>query len=341
MAVRVGINGFGRTGRTAFRSWWEKWSEQGIDDVEIVAINRGPAEIRAHLLSYDSDYGRFPDLISVEDDVMRIRDHTVKVFNANAPETIPWHEAGVDIVIESTGQFKTGDEAAGHLKQGVKKVIVSAPAKAVDWTVIMGANQAEYDAANHNVISAGSCTTNCIVLAVKVLNDSFGVENGLMSTIHAYTGDQNLVDNSHKDLRRARAAALNIIPTSSGAASAIGEIIPELKGKIDGFAYRVPTPTVSVVDLVTKLSKTPSSENINDAFLEAANGDLKGFLYYESSELVSSDFKKHSGSAIHDAASTMAVDGGNLTKTVTWYDNEWGYSCRLIDVARLIATGGL
>ena len=341
MAVRVGINGFGRTGRTAFRSWWENQSKHGIDDIEIVAINRGPAEIRAHLLAYDSDYGRFPDPISTENDVMHVGDHSVRVFNANAPETIPWHEEGVDIVIESTGQFKTGDEAAGHLKQGVKKVIISAPAKAVDWTVIMGANQSEYDGRNHNVISAGSCTTNCIVLAVKVLNDSFGIENGLMSTLHAYTGDQNLVVNSHKDLRRARAAALNIVPTSSGAAGAIGEIIPDLKGKIDGFAYRVPTPTVSVVDLVTKLRKSPSSDSINEAFLEAANGNLKDFLYYESDELVSSDFKKHSGSAIHDAASTMAVDGGNLTKTVTWYDNEWGYSCRLIDVTRLVASAGL
>ena len=341
MAVRVGINGFGRTGRTAFRSWWENQSKHGIDDIEIVAINRGPAEIRAHLLAYDSDYGRFPDSISTENDVMHVGDRSVRVFNANAPETIPWHEEGVDIVIESTGQFKTGDEAAGHLKQGVKKVIFSAPAKAGDWTVIKGAYQNENDGSNHNVISAGSCTTNCIVLAVKVLNDSFGIENGLMSTIHAYTGDQNLVDNSHKDLRRARAAALNIVPTSSGAAGAIGEIIPDLKGKIDGFAYRVPTPTVSVVDLVTKLRKSPSSDSINEAFLEAANGNLKDFLYYESDELVSSDFKKHSGSAIHDAASTMAVDGGNLTKTVTWYDNEWGYSCRLIDVTRLVASAGL
>ena len=341
MTVRVGINGFGRTGRTAFRSWWESWTREGKDDVEIVAINRGPAEVRAHLLSYDSDYGRFPAEIEVSGDELNINGHKVRVFNGDNPESIPWNQVEVDVVIESTGKFRTAAEADGHLQNGAKKVIISAPAKGVDWTVIMGANHQEYSPDAHNVISAGSCTTNCIVLAVKVLNDAFGVDSGLMSTIHAYTGDQNLVDNSHKDLRRARAAALNIVPTSSGAASAIGEIIPELKGKIDGFAYRVPTPTVSVVDLVTTLRDSPSANEINEAFEEAATGDLSGLLYYEPKELVSSDFKKHPGSAIHDAQSTMAVGEGKLAKTVTWYDNEWGYSCRLIDVARMLAREGL
>jgi glyceraldehyde 3-phosphate dehydrogenase len=337
MTVRVGINGFGRTGRQAFRAWFENRRE----DFEVVAINRGPVHVRTHLLRYDSDYGRFPAEIVDGEDSFTVDGHEVKVFNANAPSDIPWHEAGVDVVIESTGQFREAKDAAGHLDQGVKKVVISAPAKGPDWTVIMGANQQEYDPVQHRVISAGSCTTNCVVLAVKVLDDAFGVERGIMSTIHAYTGDQNLVDNSHKDLRRARAAALNIVPTSSGASEAVGQIIPSLRGKIDGFAYRVPTPTVSVVDLVTTLRDRPSPGEINEAFAGAAEGDLKGYLYYEQDELVSMDFKGHPGSAIHDAPSTMVVDGGSLAKTVTWYDNEWGYSCRLTDVVAMIAERGI
>ncbi len=337
MTVRVGINGFGRTGRQAFRAWFENRR----DDFEIVAINRGPVAVRTHLLRYDSDYGRFPAEIVDGTDSFTVDGHEVKVFNANNPAEIPWDQAGVDVVIESSGQFRDAKDAGAHLNHGVKKVVISAPAKGPDWTVIMGANQEQYDPAAHNVISAGSCTTNCVVLATKVLNDAFGIERGMMTTVHAYTGDQNLVDNSHKDLRRARAAGLNIVPTSSGASDAVGQIIPSLAGKFDGFAFRVPTPTVSVVDLVTTLSDTASEGAINEAFASAAAGPLKGYLYYETDELVSMDFKGHPGSAIHDAPSTMVVDGGRMAKTVTWYDNEWGYSCRLTDVVAMIAERGL
>jgi len=336
MTLRVGINGFGRTGRQAFRAWFERHR----DDFEIVAINRGPVHVRTHLLRYDSDYGRFPAEIVDGTDCFTVDGHEVKVFNANKPEEIPWGDADVDLVIESTGQFRDRAGASGHLHDSVKKVLISAPAKGEDWTVIMGANHEEYEPANHHVISAGSCTTNCVVLAAKVLHESFGIKRGFMSTIHAYTGDQNLVDNSHKDLRRARAAALNIVPTSSGASAAVGQIIPELAGKFDGMAYRVPTPTVSVVDLITDLNDRPSTGEINEAFLSAAEGPLKGFLYYERDELVSMDFKGHPGSAIFDAPSTMVVDG-DMAKTMTWYDNEWGYSCRLTDVCALIAERGL
>ncbi len=337
MTLRVGINGFGRTGRMAFRSWWENRR----DDFEVVAINRGPVAVRTHLLRHDSDYGRFPAKIEDGADCFSVDGHEVKVFNANDPGQIPWRDAGVDVVIESSGQFRTAQEAAAHLQGGARKVIISAPAKGEDWTVIMGINEDEYDPAAHNVISAGSCTTNCVALAVKVMHDAFGVESGFMSTIHSYTGDQNLVDNSHKDLRRARAAALNIVPTSSGASALVGKIIPELKGKFDGFAYRVPTPTVSVVDMVTNLRDTPSAGEINEAFVSAAGGRMQGYLYVENEELVSSDFKEHPGSAIHDSPSTMVVNGGRLAKTVAWYDNEWGYSCRLTDVVAMMAERGL
>ncbi len=337
MTLRVGINGFGRTGRMAFRAWWENRR----DDFEIVAINRGPVAVRTHLLRHDSDYGRFPAKIEDGNDCFSVDGHEVRVFNANDPAEIPWRDAGVDVVIESSGQFRSASEAGAHLKGGAKKVIISAPAKGEDWTVIMGINEDEYDPAAHNVISAGSCTTNCVALAVKVMHDAFGVESGFMSTIHSYTGDQNLVDNSHKDLRRARAAALNIVPTSSGASSLVGKIIPELKGKFDGFAYRVPTPTVSVVDMITNLRDTPSAGEINEAFVGAAGGRMKGYLYVENEELVSSDFKEHPGSAIHDSPSTMVVDGGRLAKTVAWYDNEYGYSCRLTDVVAMMAERGL
>jgi glyceraldehyde 3-phosphate dehydrogenase len=247
----------------------------------------------------------------------------------------------VDVVIESTGAFRDAKGAAAHLRDGVRKVLISAPAKGEDWTVIMGVNDADYDAARHNIVSAGSCTTNCIVPVVKVLHDSFGVARGFMSTIHSYTRDQNLVDAKHKDLRRARAAAMSIIPTSSGASKAVGDIIPSLEGKFDGIAYRVPTPTVSVVDLVTDMEQNASQGEINEAFLAAAEGPMKGYLYYERDELVSSDFKAHPGSSIFDAPSTMVIDGGRMTKTMSWYDNEWGYACRLVDVCALFAERGI
>ena len=335
MTVRVGINGFGRTGRTAFRAWFE----HRRNDYEIVAINRGPVAMRTHLLRYDSDYGRFPAEIVDGKDSFTVGGHEVAVFNADNPAEIPWGKADVDIVIDSTGKFRDGKAATAHLRDSVKKVIISAPAKGVDWTVIMGANEGQYDPKAHRIISAGSCTTNCVVLAVKVLHDAFEVERGFMSTIHSYTGDQNLVDNSHKDLRRARAAALNIVPTSSGASEAVGQIIPALKGRFDGAAFRVPTPTVSLVDLVTTLRDHPSEGAINEAYMSAAEGPLKGYLFYEKGELVSMDFKGHPGSAIHDAPSTMVLD--SMAKTVTWYDNEWGYSCRLTDVVAHLAEHGL
>lgn len=336
MTVRVGINGFGRTGRAAFRAWWQNRR----DDFEIVAINRGPVHVRTHLLRYDSDYGRFPGEIIDGENSFTVDGHEVAVFNENDPKDIPWGDANVDVVIESTGHYRTGETAGTHLHDGVKKVVISAPAKGEDWTVIMGVNDDEYSAGDHRVISAGSCTTNCVVVAVKVLHDAFTIKNGFMTTVHSYTGDQNLVDNSHKDLRRARAAALNIIPTSSGASAAVGRLIPELAGKFDGTALRVPTPTVSLVDLTTNLEDTPSAGEINEAFLGAADGPLKGYLAYEKDELVSTDFKAHPASAIFDAPSTMLVDGG-LAKTLEWYDNEWGYSCRLTDVVAMLAERGL
>jgi len=310
------------------------------DDFEIVAINRGPVHVRTHLLKYDSDYGRFPAEIVDGTDSFTVDGHEVVVFNASNPTEIPWGEADVDLVIESTGQFRDATEARVHLRNSVKKVVISAPAKGDDWTVIMGINDEEYSPADHNVISAGSCTTNCVIMAVNVLHDAFTIDRGFMTTVHAYTGDQNLVDNSHKDLRRARAAALNIIPTSSGASAAVGKIIPELAGKFDGTALRVPTPTVSLVDLTTNLRDTPSAGEINEAFQAAAAGRLASYLTYERDELVSTDFKGHPASCIFDAPSTMVVDR-NMAKTLEWYDNEWGYSCRLTDVVAMIAERGL
>ena len=336
MTLRVGINGFGRTGRQAFRAWFENRQS----DFEIVAINRGPVALRTHLLRYDSDYGRFPAEIVDGTDSFTVGGHQVAVFNANDPASIPWGDADVDVVLECTGEFRDGKAAGAHLHDSVKKVILSAPGKGMDWTVIMGANQEQYDAKAHRIISAGSCTTNCVVLAVKVLNDAFGVERGFMSTVHSYTGDQNLTDGTHKDLRRARAAAMNIVPTSSGASDAVGAIIPELAGKFDGMAFRVPTPTVSLLDLVTNLRDTPSVGAINEAYVAAAGGAMKGYLFYEKDELVSMDFKGHPGSAIHDAASTAIIDGG-MAKTIAWYDNEWGYSSRLTDVVAMMAERGL
>ena len=337
MTMRVGINGFGRTGRTAFRAWWQHHR----DEYEIVAINRGPVGIRTHLLRHDSDYGRFPAEIVDGKGCFTVDGHEVKVFNANDPSEVPWASAGVDVVIESSGEFRDAKSAGAHINGGAKKVLISAPAKGEDWTVIMGINEEEYDPSAHTIISAGSCTTNAVALALKVMHDAFTVESGFMTTIHSYTGDQNLVDNSHKDLRRARAAALNIVPTSSGASQLVGKIIPELAGKFDGFAYRVPTPTVSVVDMVTNLRDAPSEGEVNEAFDGAASGRMKGYLFVEHDELVSTDFREHPGSAIHDAPSTMVVNGGKLAKTVTWYDNEWGYSSRLADVLAMMAERGI
>ena len=339
MKLRVGINGFGRVGRLMLRAW----AENGMldrDDFEIVAINgRTDAEIHAHLLKFDTDYGRFPFSIEINNDQMIIDDKAIiKVFKSDSPDSIPWDEANVDVVIEATGQFKNKKSAELHTKNNskIKKGIITAPASDEDITIIMGVNHHEYIADQHHVISAGSCTTNCIVPMIKVLHDNFEVSNGMMTTIHSYTRDQNLVDAKHKDLRRARAAANNIIPTSTGAANAIAKIIPELENKINGMSFRVPTSTVSVVDLVTTLKKQPSIDDINNAFYQVAQNEMNNYLFFESEELVSSDFKKHSASCIFDSSSTLIVDR-NITKTIGWYDNEWGYACRIIDLCSLIS----
>jgi glyceraldehyde 3-phosphate dehydrogenase len=264
----------------------------------------------------------------------------VKVFREDDPALIDWNSAAVDVVIESTGEFDNGPDASKHLRGSVKKVIISAAASDADWMVILGVNHEDYDPAHHNVISNGSCTTNCVTPMVKVLHDAFGVRRGLMTTIHSYTRDQNLVDSKHKDLRRARAAGLNIIPTSTGAARAVAQIIPELKGKMNGMAYRVPTPTVSVVDLVTDLEQKVSQGTVNEAFAIAAAGSMKGYLYFEKEELVSTDFRSHPGSAIFDAPSTMIMDD-DMVKTMAWYDNEYGYACRLVDLVHFLGERGL
>jgi glyceraldehyde 3-phosphate dehydrogenase len=338
MTLRVAINGFGRTGRQFTRSWWERHR----DDFDVVAINgRTPVEMHTHLLRYDSDYGRFPAEVKDGEACFWIEDSEVHVFQEDDPSKIDWGAVGADVVVESTGAFRERDAAAQHLRDSVKKVIISAPGKGEDWMVILGVNHEEYDPARHHVISAGSCTTNCVVPVVKVLHDTFGVQRGLMTTIHAYTRDQNLVDSKHKDLRRARAAALNIVPTSTGAASAVTKIIPQLKGKLTGLAYRVPTPTVSVVDLATDLAQSASVSAINEAFQAAADGPMQGILFTEREELVSTDFKSHPGSSIFDLPATMVVDGGKMAKTMAWYDNEYGYSCRLADLCALLAERGL
>ena len=336
--LRVGINGFGRTGRQFLRAWWERHR----DNFEVVAINgRTPVEMHTHLLRYDSDYGRFPAEVTDGEGCFLVEGHEVRVFEEDDPAQIDWGSVGADVVVESTGAFRDRETAGQHLRDSVRKVIISAPGKNEDWMVILGVNQDEYDPARHHVISAGSCTTNCVVPVVKVLHDAFGIERGMMTTIHAYTRDQNLVDSKHSDLRRARAAGLNIVPTSTGAAGAVAQIVPELKGKLTGIAYRVPTPTVSVVDLATDLKRSASVEEINEAFQAAADGPMKGILYAEREELVSSDFKSHPGSSIFDLPSTMVVDGGRMAKTMAWYDNEYGYSCRLADLCALLAERGL
>jgi glyceraldehyde 3-phosphate dehydrogenase len=335
--LRVAINGLGRTGRQTVRAWWDHHR----DDWDLVAINgRSDAAMHAHLLKYDSDYGRFPAEIEAGKESFSIDGREVRVFAQDDPGLIEWGSAAVDVVIEATGEFDYREGAAKHLRDGVKKVIITAPAKDDDWTVILGVNQDDYDPARHHIISNGSCTTNCVVPMVKVLHDAFGVRRGLMTTIHAYTRDQNLVDAKHRDLRRARAAALNIVPTSTGAARAVGRIIPELDGKMNGMAYRVPTPTVSVVDLVTDLEQKVSTGEINEAFLTAAEGPMKGYLYFEKEELVSTDFRSHPGSAIFDSPSTMVLDS-DMVKTMGWYDNEYGYACRIADLVTFIQERGL
>jgi glyceraldehyde 3-phosphate dehydrogenase len=335
--TRIGINGFGRVGRLCLRAINQRHKGR----LEVAAVNDlTDTKTNAHLLKWDSTYGPYPGEVSAADDSIIVEGKKVRVFAEREPSKIPWHDLGVDIVIESTGLFTDATKAAAHLEGGAKKVIISAPAKNEDVTIVLGVNEASYKPKEHNIISNASCTTNCIAPVVKVLHQNFGVSKGLMTTIHAYTNDQRLLDTFHKDLRRARAAAINIVPTTTGAARAVTQVIPELKGRLHGLALRVPTTTVSLVDLVADLEKEVSVEEVNKALEKAAKGSLKGIMEYCTEELVSIDFKGNPASSIVDAPTTMLI-GGNMVKVLAWYDNEWGYSCRLGDLAAYVISKGL
>jgi len=335
--VRVAINGFGRIGRQVFKVLFEKYR----NEVEVVAVNDlTDVKTLAHLLKYDSNYGKFDADIRTEDDYIIVDDVKIKVLAEPDPAKLPWKDLNIDIVVESTGRFRERDKAAKHLEAGAKKVIISAPAKGEDITIVLGVNHDKYDPAKHHIISNASCTTNCLAPVAKVLNDKFGIKRGLMTTVHSYTNDQRILDLPHKDLRRARAAAINIIPTTTGAAAAIGKVIPEIDGKLDGMAMRVPTSTVSIVDLTVELEKPVTVEEINKAMKEAAEGELKGILGYSEEPLVSSDFKGDPRSSIFDALETKVIDG-TFVKVLSWYDNEWGYSNRVADLIVYIASKGL
>jgi glyceraldehyde 3-phosphate dehydrogenase len=338
MAVKIGINGFGRIGRQVFKAIHDFHP----DTLQVVAVNDlTDPQTNAHLLKYDSNYGPFPGDISASDGAITVDGQSIKVLAQRDPAQIPWKDLGIEIVIESTGLFTAAEKARAHIDGGgAKKVIISAPAKGEDFTVVLGVNEAMYDPANHNVISNASCTTNCIAPVVKVLHDSFGIDKGFMTTVHAYTNDQVILDTVHKDLRRARSAALNIIPTTTGAARAVTIVIPELKGRLDGMAFRVPTPTVSVCDFVATLEKPTTVEAVNEAFRDAASESLRGILEYCDEPLVSSDFKGNPASSIFDSLSTMVMDG-TFVKAISWYDNEWGYACRTGDLCAFLASKGL
>jgi glyceraldehyde 3-phosphate dehydrogenase len=336
MAVKVGINGFGRIGRNVLRASLKD------PNIEFVAVNdlTDPKTL-AHLLKYDSILGNLPNKISAGEDSITIDGKTIKVFKEKDPASLPWESVGAQIVVESTGRFTDAVDAKKHMRGTVKKVIISAPAKNEDITVVLGVNHEKYDAAKHHIISNASCTTNCLAPIAKVVNDEFKIVNGTMTTIHSYTNDQVILDFPHKDLRRARAAALNMIPTSTGAAKALKLVLPELAGKLDGFSMRVPTPNVSVVDLVVFVEKKTTKEEVNAALKKASeSGSLKGYLGYETEELVSSDFRGDGRSSIVDSPSTMVV-GGTCVKVISWYDNEWGYSSRVRDLIGYIAGKGL
>jgi len=336
MTTRVGINGFGRIGRQTLKAMLERHPR----DLEVVALNDiTDTKTNAHLLKYDSTYGHFPGEVEATADSLIVNGHKVKVIAQRDPGQIPWGDLGVELVIESTGLFTDAEKAAAHLRGGAKKVIISAPAKGEDLTIVLGVNDNMYDPAKHNIISNASCTTNCLAPAAKVLNDTFGIERGLMNTIHSYTNDQRILDQVHKDLRRARTAGSNIIPTTTGAARALSLVIPELKGRFDGMSLRVPTVTVSVVDFVANVRKEATKESINDAYKEAAAGSLNGILGVTEEPLVSMDFRGDPRSSIIDGLSTM-VTGGNMVKVIAWYDNEWGYSCRCADLANFIGQKG-
>ena len=327
--MKVGINGFGRIGRLVFRRILE------VGDVDVVAVNDlTSAEVLAHLLKYDSVHGTIPNEVKATGDAIIVDGKEIKVLAQKDPAQLPWGDLGVDLVIESTGKFRDREKASLHLQAGAKKVIITAPAKGQDITVVMGVNEKMYDKNNHHIISNASCTTNCLAPIVKVLHDNFNIQKGFMTTIHAYTNDQVILDFPHKDLRRARAAAMSMIPTSTGAASAIGEVIPELKGKLDGIAIRVPTPDVSIVDFAALVEKETTKEEVNAALKAAAEGPMKGILAYCEAPLVSMDFLHDAHSSIVDAQLTNVK--GNLVKVFSWYDNEWGYSCRVVDLAKYV-----
>jgi glyceraldehyde 3-phosphate dehydrogenase len=332
MTVRVGINGFGRIGRQSLKAILERAPE-----LEVVAVNDiVDVPTNALLFAHDSTYGPFHGTVSHTDDSIVINGKKIKVLQIKDPAQLPWKDLGVEIVIESTGIFTDGEKAKAHLAAGAKKVLISAPAKNEDVTIVLGVNDDKYDPATHNIISNASCTTNCLAPVAKVLVDNFGIEKGLMTTIHSYTNDQRILDVAHKDPRRTRSAGLNMIPTTTGAARALALVIPELKGKLDGFSLRVPTPTVSIVDLTMELSRTATAQEINDAFNKAADGPMKGILGVSDEPLVSMDFKGDTRSSIVDSALTKVI-GDNFAEVLSWYDNEWGYSCRVADLVKLIA----
>jgi glyceraldehyde 3-phosphate dehydrogenase (phosphorylating) len=332
MTVRVGINGFGRIGRQSLKALIERAPE-----VEVVAVNDlVDTKTNAHLFKHDSTYGAYPGEVSHTDDGIVIDGREIKVLQFKDPAQLPWGDLGVDIVVESTGIFTDAGKAGAHIQAGAKKVIISAPAKNEDITIVLGVNEGKYDPASHHIISNASCTTNCLAPAAKVVHDRWTIRRGLMNTIHSYTNDQRILDVAHKDPRRARAAGLNIIPTTTGAAKALALVIPDLKGKFDGFSLRVPTPTVSVVDFTAELDKNVTLDELNGAFREEAEGSLKGILGASDEPLVSTDFRGDPRSSIIDLDSNMVL-GGNFVKVIAWYDNEWGYSCRVADLTKFVA----
>lgn len=330
MAIRIGINGFGRIGRNVFRAAY------GRQDLEVVAINnRTSGEILPHLLKYDSVHGVFPAKVDYTEGGFLVDNQFIKVFSCSDPADIPWGDMDIDVVIESSGKFNNGPACAKHLKNGAKKVIITAPAKDEDITIVMGVNEKNYNPELHHIISNASCTTNCLAPVAKVLHENFNIKRGLMTTVHSFTNDQQILDQSHKDFRRARAAGLSIIPTTTGAAKAVALVLPDLKGKLNGFAMRVPTPNVSVVDLVVEVEKKTSREEVNAVLRDASCSILEGILDYTELPLVSSDFNGSSVSSIVDGLSTMVMDE-SLVKVIAWYDNEWGYSCRVLDLAEYV-----
>lgn len=337
MPTKLAINGFGRIGRLVLRSLLQRHKT----DLSVVAVNdMADVKTNAHLFRYDSTYGVYPGTVETGDGIMKVDGRAIAVLNQKDPTRLPWKDLGVDIVIEATGVFTDGAQVRAHLEAGAKKAIITAPATHEDITVVLGVNDGDYNPRKHHIVSNASCTTNCLAPVAKVLHDTFGIERGLMTTVHAYTNDQRILDLMHKDLRRARGAAVNIVPTSTGAAKAIGLVMPELKGKLHGLSLRVPTPTVSVVDLVIDLKRSASVEDINDALKKSAEGKMTGFLAYCDEPLVSSDFRGNPASSIVDGLSTVVLEG-KMAKVLSWYDNEWGYSCRVGDLAKLMVDKGL